>query len=53
MPTIFTSYVEKNFLSIHKNFTDLKASFDAGQDEDYGRKLNQVFKLIFGTRTIT
>lgn len=40
MPTVFSQYVDKNFLSIHKSFTDLRTAFDSGLDEDYGLKLN-------------
>ena len=40
MPTVFSQYVDKNFLSIHKNFADLRTAFDSGLDEDYGFKLN-------------
>lgn len=40
MPSVFSQYVDKNFLSIHKGFSELRIVFETGLDEEYGRKLN-------------
>lgn len=37
---------------MHNYFSQLRMLFEAGKDEEYGLKLNSVFRNIFGNRVI-
>jgi hypothetical protein len=53
MGAAFTKFVEKNYLSVHKSFVDLKGMFFVELYAEYGKTLDIMFKDYFGIRIKT
>lgn len=49
---IFATFIDKKYLTIHNFILELNNFLQVQQYDQYGRKLNQLFRTIFGNKTI-
>lgn len=48
----FTKFIDKKYLTVHNYFSELINLLQVQQYDDYGKKLNNMLRTIFGNKTV-